>query len=190
MKVRILILAALMLPTLTLSGKQEARGIPVKYQGQPAIDGLIDKGEYPESFTDGKTGITVYWQADSTNLYCALQSPGKGWLAMGFGSEGMNGSVMIIAYQDKQGQWTAEEHSGKAFFKHVKTERPMLVSAKTGTVKGNTVLEFCLPLKLSNGKTINSTQPLPYILAFQKDNPMLSKHSKKSGGQLVLTLPQ
>jgi hypothetical protein len=188
MRKSILIAAALMLPALALSGKPEIRGIPVIYRGQPAVDGLVAPGEYAASFTDAKTGITVHWQADSTNLHCALQSPGKGWLAIGFGSEGMNGSAMILAYQDRQGQWLAEEHAGRAFFKHARAEAPKLVAAKAGVAGEHTVLEFRLPLFLANGETIGPSQPLPFILAMHKDNPRLSKHSKKSAGRLVLTL--
>ncbi|MDP2807155.1 MAG: hypothetical protein Q8O74_03335, partial [bacterium] len=100
---------------------------------------------------------------------------------------GMNGAVMIIAYQTGEGAWTAEEHLGKAFFKHAKVEKPRLVAARAGVIDGHTTMEFCLPLSLSNGKTINSAGELPYILAYHQDKPQLSKHSKKTSGLLVLT---
>jgi hypothetical protein len=187
MKIIKTLLLLLLVPGLLYAGKKEVQKIPVVAQSQAKVDGVIAKGEYLSSFTDAKTGIIVHWQADSANLYCALQSPGQGWLSIGFGSGGMNGAVMIIAYQAGEGTWTAEEHLGKAFFKHARVEKPRIIAAKPGISDGHTVMEFCLPLSLSNGKAINSAGELPYILAYHQDKPRLSKHSKKSSGLLVLT---
>ncbi|MHB8156009.1 MAG: hypothetical protein ACYDEQ_01195, partial [Desulfocucumaceae bacterium] len=83
MKKTNLLFAALLLPGLLFAGKKDIQKIPAVVQSEAKVDGVIAKGEYQSSFTDAKTGITVYWQADSANLYCALQSPGQGWLAMG-----------------------------------------------------------------------------------------------------------
>jgi hypothetical protein len=177
----------MLLPGLLYAGKKEVQKIPVVSRSEAKVDGVILKGEYQSSFTDAKTGITVHWQADSANLYCALQSPGQGWLAMGLGSGGMNGAVMIIAFKTSGGEWTAEEHLGKAFFRHAKAENPRIIAAKAGIIDGHTTMEFCLPLSLSNGKTINSAGELPFILAYHLNKPQLSKHSKKSSGLLVLT---
>ncbi|MDO9392246.1 MAG: DOMON domain-containing protein [bacterium] len=181
------LLLLLLVPGLLFAGKKEVQKIPVVARSEAKVDGVIAKGEYQSSFTDAKTGITVHWQADSANLYCALQSPGQGWLSIGLGSGGMNGAVMIIAYQTGEGAWAAEEHLGKAFFRHARAEKPRLIAARSGIVDGHTTMEFCLPLSLSNGKTINSAGELPYILAYHQDKPRLSKHSKKSSGLLVLT---
>jgi len=187
MKIIKALLLLLLVPGLLYAGKKEVQKIPVVARSQAKVDGVIAQGEYPSSFTDAKTGIIVHWQADSANLYCALQSPGQGWLSIGFGSGGMNGAVMIIAFKTADGEWAAEEHLGKAFFRHARAENPRLIAARAGIVDGHTTMEFCLPLSLSNGKTINSAGELPYILAYHQDKPQLSKHSKKSSGLLVLT---
>ena len=187
MKKTNLLFAALLLPGLLFAGKKDIQKIPAVARSETKIDGVIAKGEYQSSFTDAKTGIIVHWQADSANLYCALQSPGQGWLSIGLGSGGMNGAVMIIAFKTAGGEWAAEEHLGKAFFRHARAENPRLIAARAGIVDGHTTMEFCLPLSLSIGKTINSAGELPYILAYHQDKPQLSKHSKKSSGLLVLT---
>jgi len=187
MKIINALLLMLLVPGLLYAGKKEVQKIPAVARSEAKVDGVIAQGEYQSSFTDAKTGITVHWQADSANLYCALQSPGQGWLSIGFGSGGMNGAVMIIAYQTGEGVWAAEEHLGKAFFRHARAENPRLIAARAGVVDGHTTMEFCLPLSLSTGKTINSAGELPYILAYHQDKPQLSKHSKKSSGLLVLT---
>jgi hypothetical protein len=185
-----LLLIILLLPGLLFAGKKEVRKIPVTAGSQAAVDGIITKGEYQSSFTDDKTGIIVHWMADSANLYCALQSPGQGWLAVGFGSDGMNGADMVIAFVDDKGKWEVEEDEGKSFFRHAKYPTSKILAAKAGLTDGKTVMEFSLPLKLSNGKEITPGKPLPFILAYHQNKTTLSKHSKKSSGLLVLTSGQ
>jgi hypothetical protein len=185
-----LLLIALLLPGSLFAGKKDSRPVPVVAKAQAVVDGIIAKGEYPASFTDDKTGVTVHWMADSNNLYCALQSPGQGWLAMGFGSDGMNGADMVIAFVDDKGAWAVEEDEGKSFFRHSKYPASKLLAAKAGLTDGKTVMEFSLPLKLSNGQEITPGKPLPYILAYHQSKTALSKHSKKSSGLLVLTSGQ
>jgi len=190
MKILNVLFIMMLLPGFLFAGKKDVRNIPRVARSQAVVDGIITKGEYPASFTDDKTGITVYWMADLTNLYCALQSPGLGWLAVGFGSDGMNGSDMVIAFVDGKGNWVVEEDEGKSFFRHSKYPASKVVAAKAGLAGGKTVMEFCLPLMLSNGQEITPGKPLPYILAYHQSKTAFSKHSKKSSGLLILTSGQ
>lgn len=63
-----------------------------------SVDGYIDHedNEYPASFRDPVTGITVSWGHDDSLLYVGLEAKGKGWMAIGFGSPVMKGSNMVI----------------------------------------------------------------------------------------------
>ncbi len=81
-----------------------------------SVDGYIDTedNEYPASFRDPATGITVYWGHDDSLIYVGMEAKGKGWLAIGFGSPVMSGSNMIIGiYSD----------DSLAVFNHVGGER-------------------------------------------------------------------
>ncbi len=151
------------------------------------VDGKIDKDEYRNSFTDPATGIMVFWQADSANLQAALKSPGSGWLAIGLGSDKMNGADMVICFQDETGKWQVEEHLGKVFFRHAPVEKPRLVAGKAASIEGRTVLEFVMPLRLSTGKEIKPDSGIPFILAYHKDKVKFSKHTKKSANMLILS---
>ena len=186
MKQVIVILLVLVTAGTAFAGSAAVLKIPIVAGPAPAIDGTIGDKEYAATATDSKTGITVSWQADSAVLYCALQSPGAGWLAIGFGSGGMNGSDMLIASVDSAGAWTVEEQMGKSFFRHSKVEQPKLIAGKAGLADGKTMMEFALPLALSNGKTLSAAAPQPFILAYHKDKAMFSKHTKKSGGSVIL----
>lgn len=66
------------------------------------VDGYVDRDqaerEYPFEFVDQATGITVSWGYDDTLLYVALETKGRGWFGIGFGSPTMNGSNMVIGF--------------------------------------------------------------------------------------------
>ncbi|MEO0085165.1 MAG: hypothetical protein ABIK37_00900 [candidate division WOR-3 bacterium] len=64
------------------------------------VDGYVDleDDEYPASFANAATGITVYWGFDDSLMYVAMTGKGKGWMAMGLGSARMNEANMIIGY--------------------------------------------------------------------------------------------
>jgi hypothetical protein len=65
------------------------------------IDGVIDNEdgrEYPATYKDKASGLTVHWGFDDSLIYIGLETKGRGWLAIGFGSAKMNESNMIIGY--------------------------------------------------------------------------------------------
>lgn len=153
---------------------------------KPQIDGRVTAGEYAGSFTEPKTGIKVSWQSDGQVLDAALESPSNGWVAVGLGARGMNSSTMIIGFTDPQGQWQVEEHLGRSLYRHKKVDQPRLLKAVARPVEGRTVLEFTLPLSLSNGRTIEPGKPMPFVLSMHKSKSKMSKHSKTAS--LVLEL--
>jgi hypothetical protein len=179
-------LFCLLLP-LAARGGEKIYSLPQCDSCGSTVDGKIDKQEYQNYFTDPATGIMVFWQADSFNLQAALKSPGSGWLAIGLGSEKMNGADMVICFKDQDGKWQVEEHLGKAFFRHAPVEKPKLAAGKAATAEGRTILEFIMPLKLSNGQKIEPGKNFPFLLAYHKDRVKFSKHTKKSSNVLIMS---
>lgn len=155
-------------------------------QAQAKADGAIGQDEYSAKLKDPVTGIEVFASADSSVLHMALISPGSGWLAIGLGSTGMNGAVMVIAMKDAQGRWTVEQHLGKSLYRHSRVDKPNLVSRAAWQEGGKTCLEFSIPLQYAGGRRLAPGSPAQFILAYHKDKASLSKHTKKSSGTMVL----
>jgi hypothetical protein len=185
MKVTIGLLLVLAFAGIAAGDGNVIRNVPVIKTSTPVIDGVIGDGEYAAAFTDPGTGIEVRWQADSAVLHCALKSPGKGWLAIGFGSAGMNGAAMAFAAAGSDGKWTVEEQIGKSFFRHARADTARMTGA-AALLQGKTVMEIAVPLALSNGRVISGTAPLPFILAYHKAKTAGGKHTKKSSGSMIL----
>lgn len=65
-----------------------------------SVDGFVDTedGEYPATFADKASGLTVHWGFDDSFIYVALETRGNGWMAIGFGSPKMEESNVIVGY--------------------------------------------------------------------------------------------
>jgi len=185
---RALTMAALLVaPASNVLGAERTHlNIPVRPVIQARADGAVGGDEYAVRATDAVTGIEIFASADSANLYLALRSPGAGWLSIGLGTSGMNGAVMVIAHRGGQGTWTVEEHLGRSFFRHGRNERPRLLAGAAWQEGGRTVMEFAIPRRYAEGKSISAGTATPFILAFHKDKGSLSKHTRKTSGTLTL----
>lgn len=95
-----------LLPTVVLAGLALAQPAPrvlpydALMEDRVSIDGEIDREEreYPASFADKAAGITVHWGFDDSLLYIGLETKGRGWLGVGFGSAKMHEANMIVGY--------------------------------------------------------------------------------------------
>jgi len=67
-----------------------------------SIDGYVDRedGEYPGEYVAKAAGLTVSWGFDDNFIYLALETKGKGWMAIGFGAPEMNEANMLFAFNN------------------------------------------------------------------------------------------
>jgi hypothetical protein len=184
------LLALLLCTALSLVAQTKPHGIVNLKKADVMIDGRITEGEYPTHFTDPYTGIGVSWVSDGKLLYVALESPHRGWVAISFGEHKIRGSSMIIAYHDPSGR-RVDEHMGNWASTHQAIDKPRLVDFRTAKTNSGIIVEFSLPLALSNGQAIVPGQPMPFMLAYNKDKPSFKgRPSRKSAGMLVLGKPE
>jgi len=182
----------LLLALATTAGGQAQKpyGIPNHSQVNVIVDGRAAEGEYPTKFVHPMTGIAVSWVSDGKLLYCALESPAKGWVAIGFGSDKVRGTSMVIGYYDQNGGGV-DEHMGSWVSTHRPIDKPRLLDFKTAMGKRGTSIEFVMPLELSNGQTITSGQPMPFVLAYHKSRVSFEgRPTKKASSTLLLGKPE
>ncbi|GEM_PF-1111896 len=170
--------------------QNKPHGIPNLSQVSVVIDGKASEGEYPTRFVNSQTGIAVSWVSDGKLLYCALESPAKGWVAIGFGAHKVRGTSMIIGYHNDKGGGV-DEHEGTWVSTHRPVDRPRLVDFKTAAGPKGTCIEFAMPLELSNGQVIAPMQPMPFVLAYHKSKVSFKgRPTKKAAGVLMLGRPE
>jgi hypothetical protein len=123
------------------------------------VDGVIDNEdgpEYPATYADKASGLTVNWGFDDSLIYVGLVTKGHGWLAIGVGSPKMNESNMIIGYYTED----STEVMNQVGSNHVHAGSPQSDSAireaeiDYDDETGVTTLEFVYPLRFRAGATL------------------------------------
>jgi len=122
-----------------------------------SIDGVIDNEdgpEYPATYADKASGLTVNWGFDDSLLYVGLQTKGRGWVAIGFGSPTMSGANMIIGYYTDDSTEVMNQIGGNHTHARASQSDSAIREAEIDFDEetGVTAMEFIYPLKFPAGK--------------------------------------
>lgn len=155
----------------------------------PAIDGVIQEGEYAHKLVDPATGMIVYWANSAQTLTIGLVSPGTGWLSIGFEPDRqMQGANIIIAGINED-VVTIEDHYGNSPTSHRKDSTSHIIQAAGSETNGESILEFRIPLDSGDrqDKALAIGSEVTIILAYHNSNDSLtSRHSERSTSTLML----
>jgi hypothetical protein len=144
--------------------------------GGPVVDGKIMPGEYAHQYTDKGISMTIYWTVIGDEISLAAQSPGKGWIAVGWGGEGplMEGFDIAIGYVDSAGAHFADNFADEPVAHHADTElggTADILQAAGSETKDGTVFEW--RRKLVTGDTLYDKPfhagTMPVIMAYSMD---------------------
>jgi hypothetical protein len=110
---------------------------------KPVADGVIGANEYSSMTTIGP--VTVYASLDRDGvLYLAASSTMKGWVALGLGSEKMDGSTIFMGFvKDGKSQFSIQTGKGHG---HFDAKGATTLSQGVSLSDGGTILEFSVPL--------------------------------------------
>lgn len=189
--------ALLLGATLALASAQTVIPYDSLMEDRVGIDGMIDNEEgreYPATHVDKTTGLTVHWGFDDSLIYVGIETKGRGWLAIGFGSARMHESNMIVGYYTDDSAEVVNE---------VGTNRTHARSPQSDTVirdweidfdeeTGITAMEFVYPLEFPAGLGLAVPVLLPgetydVILAQNtKSASLKAKHTHKSALKVTL----
>ena len=161
------------------------------------IDGTIDNEdgpEYPATIADKVSGLTVHWGFDDSLMYVGLQTKGRGWMAIGFGSAKMNESNMIIGYYTDDSTDIVNQIG--ANYAHVRAPQSDSAIREAeidyDDETGITTMEFAYPLQFPAGQALAIPALTPgeacdVILAQNtKDVSLNAKHTHKSALKVKL----
>ena len=147
----------------------------------PVADGILNPSEYVrlDTYQDMRLGRSV--STDGKTLYFALEAPTSGWVALGLGSDRMDGAFMILAYDDGTNAIVSEQ-TGTGHRHQPNATKKLLTSAVKET-SGKTVLEFSLP-----ASEYASLTSLKMLLAYGKQDNFTSMHQRFVPLQVELKL--
>ncbi len=122
----------------TVHSDSSSLSVPYVDEHYGYADGIIDPKEYAVNFTDPDTGITAYFEHNSTTLFVGLSGEMTGLIGLGwknytddFVSTGLNGSDLIYGYAPGSPHATYSRVSGtEAVTVHY------VLSLRNGTILG------------------------------------------------------
>ncbi len=141
----------------------------------PIADGVMAKGEYSIMQAASQFWLGLSLSADAKTLYVAVAAKANGWISVGLGSMKMNGSYMVIGYE-QGGKQTISEEIGKGHG-HSASGVKKTTAAAVKYANGVATIEYAIPadewiktgklqLILGAGKAFDLTSwhPLSYNL--------------------------
>jgi hypothetical protein len=139
----------------------------------PAVDGVVGKGEYSTTVQAGKMQVWVARTADT--LYAAVTAPTTGWVGLGFGSGKMDGATIVMAYvTGTQAQVKLQRGTG---FTHADLNAPALLRSAAQEADGKTTLEFALK---TDGIIAQGQKDLGGVASWGATDDFVSYHRERS----------
>ena len=168
-------------------------GLPDAEVFQIVVDGIIGEGEYPNSYQDSATGLTLFWHNDQENLYIGLKSDHEGWSAIGFDPEqAMQGANIILVAMDGEDPLIRDDF-GDGMFSH-KPDQELggttdILSYAGQKHDSGYSFEFAIPLDSGDefDKKLESGQEYDIILAVHASSIDFDvKHTSISSASIAL----
>ena len=150
------VVAILLLLLTVRQIEAEAPVMPYVEDSAVVVNGSLDPGEYGAVYSDAGTGIDVHWEHNGSHLKVGLDSPGSGWVSIGFGPRGvgMDGANIVLGYVEEGGGLVILDAVGigrNHFPDDERGGRDDISDASGSAEEGRTILEFVFPLSSGDG---------------------------------------
>ncbi|MHA2031124.1 MAG: DOMON domain-containing protein [Candidatus Kariarchaeaceae archaeon] len=167
------------------------KSIPLVQESLVVVDGDITENEYPSSFTDLITGMSVYWEHNLVEFRIALIAPGTGWVALGIGPNMLESTMYMGGVEN--GDTYCADLDGLVDWFHEEDGTNDIIDCVATETDDETTLEFVIPM--------NTTDSLDTVLEVQKVYEMFlgyhessddrtQKHTAYSEVFTVLVMPE
>jgi hypothetical protein len=141
------------------------------------VDGVVNAGEY--SFTKAYGPLTLSASRTDGTLFLALTGTTSGWVALGLGSQKMNGATIFMGFVGDDGkvQFKPQYGSGHSH----KDAAAAIISYAIKEAGGTTTIEIAL-----DAKEYLKGNALDLIMAMGADKSFVSYHSYRNAVSLKL----
>ena len=149
----------------------------------PAVDGVVNPGEYASTKDLGSITLSVSRTVD--RLFLAVVGKTSGWVAVGTGSQRMDGAVIFIGFVDKGGKVQLAPQAGQGH-SHKDTTQNVADTVAASAMReaaGATTLEIALK---SDAYVAKGQDSLDLIVAVGADDSFTARHTSRSGLSIQL----
>jgi hypothetical protein len=149
----------------------------------PVVDGIVAPGEYAFTKDFGPLAFSVSRTADT--LFLAIVGKTTGWVAVGMGSQRMDGATIFIGFVDKDGKVQLKPQAGQGH-SHSDTTPAVAETVTASAMKesgGVTTLEIALK---SAAYVAKGQDSLSVILAVGPDDSFSPRHTFRTPFSVAL----
>lgn len=121
-------------------------------QKRPPVNMTILGTKYTNHFFDKKTKINLFWKINDGKIHFALESPGQGWVGIGFNPKGpvMNGADIFMGFVKDGKTYINEEYANTPYSHEPIVQaggKDCILSYKGKSTSNGTILTFTRNLK-------------------------------------------
>ena len=177
--------AGAQMDTQSLGAADKVEASMVAQEEAPLIDGSVRGGEYGVNLH--YDGIVIGLALVRDTVYVSAAAETTGWVAVGFGSDKMDGARILFSFVDGKGRarFTEQEGSGH---KHRDVSNTVATAHAVAESDGITTLEAALPVAFIRG-TVDESGLFPMIMAYGMRDSMRVIHRFFNSIELVFGGP-
>ena len=161
-----------------------------------AVDGILAAGEYADAFSDASTGISIHVQYSGSVMGIALESPGRGWVALSLGAVLVGSNYTdVLVFALANGTLVAVDrvdHGWEQHFDVAGGGTDDIIAASGAEGPGGILVEFQIPLDSAddNDHHFRPNETYPFSLAFNATSADLeAPHTAHSDGLFLVIGP-
>ncbi len=153
-------------------------------EAEVAQESLLTDDLTYTNFYSADIGLDVYWEfnEDEDQLHMMLESPGSGWLSVGFeATTRMNDAKIIIAGFDGNDNFQLEEHIGTSPTSHEQIDETYITESTGEREEDSSIAEFIIPLNGDSRYDIEPGESQEVIIAFHSDDDnFMQRHTQRA----------
>ena len=181
MRKAIVLISLVLLAALVMPAAAQDRTLTVATTTtKPTIDGVIAKGEYGTPMVVANTTIAVARSADVLSVAVSAQT--QGWVAVGLGSNRMDGATIFIGYV-AGGKLQLKIQQGRGH-SHSDLTSDAIIASAGKEVDGWTTIELALK---PAAFIVKGQKELPFIVAYGTADSFFALHAGRWTGTVKLT---
>ncbi len=132
--------------------------------------------------------LDIFWEfnQDTDELHMMLESPGSGWLSIGFDATNrMNEAKIIIAGFNEDNNFQLEEHIGTSATSHEPITETYITESTGQREEDSSIAEFIIPLGEDSRYNIEQGEVHEVIIAFHSSSDgFMQRHSQRDSVEI------
>lgn len=160
----------------------------VEEEGEVAQESLLTDDLTYTNLYSSDIDLDIYWEfnEEEDELYMRLESPGSGWLSVGFDATNrMDDAKIIIAGFDDDNSFQLEEHIGISSTSHEPIDETYITESTGEREEDSSIAEFIIPLGGDSRYDIEPGQVYEVIIAFHSDtDSFMQRHSQRAAVEI------